>query len=461
MKKILLVITASLIALTSYAEGYQVNALSAKQLGMGHAGVALKLGAQSLWFNPAAAAYQNSRFDFSAGVTAIDATATFSQNNYIDPVRTWESDNDISTPIYFYGNYKVTEDLAVGVSFNTPYGSSMNWGDDWVGAHLVQDINLSSYTLQPTVSYKFLNDKLSVGVGLMMSWGNFDLSRSLFQVGSTTNNIIAGSLTAAGMGQYAPIITSAGNTALVSAELGGDAAMQMGVNIGLMYDINERWSLGASYRSKVLMKVTDGEAELDYANDNVESVLQATGLIPQLEEGTFKAELPLPSVFSFGAAFRPNADWEFTAEFQFVGWSAYENLNVSFNEEELKLQDINSVKNYSNTIMARFGTQYKATDWMTVRAGFYLDESPVRSDYLNPETPSMTKAGYTCGFSFMPTRERNLSIDISYGLVTSADPERMGSYPYENALMGGAMDPFVGNYTTKAHMLSFGIGLKF
>ena len=27
----------------------------------------------------------------------------------------------------------------------------------------------------------------------------------------------------------------------------------------------------------------------------------------------------------------------------------------------------------------------------------YVDESPVRSDFLNPETPSMTKVSYTAG----------------------------------------------------------------
>ena len=55
----------------------------------------------------------------------------------------------------------------------------MNWGDNWVGAHLIQSIDLQAYTLQPTISYKFW-DKLSVGVGMTITWGTFDLSRSMF-----------------------------------------------------------------------------------------------------------------------------------------------------------------------------------------------------------------------------------------------------------------------------------------
>ena len=37
------------------AEGFQVNAQSTKQAGMGHVGAALKLGAESMHFNPAGA----------------------------------------------------------------------------------------------------------------------------------------------------------------------------------------------------------------------------------------------------------------------------------------------------------------------------------------------------------------------------------------------------------------------
>jgi long-chain fatty acid transport protein len=71
----------------------------------------------------------------------------------------------------------------------------MNWGDNWAGAQLVQSINLKAYNLQPTVSFKIC-EHLSVGAGLMMTWGKFDLSRSMLPVGAANaqnvalNNII-------------------------------------------------------------------------------------------------------------------------------------------------------------------------------------------------------------------------------------------------------------------------------
>ena len=60
MKQLLLTISALLFATAVCAEGYQVNTLSAKQLGMGHVGTGMKLNSESIYFNPAGTAFQTS-----------------------------------------------------------------------------------------------------------------------------------------------------------------------------------------------------------------------------------------------------------------------------------------------------------------------------------------------------------------------------------------------------------------
>ena len=473
---------AATIAITSYAEGYQVNSLSAKQLGMGHVGTALKLNCESLFFNPAAITFQKTKFDFSIGMAGISPSSTYATlNDYSGATPSIsKSKKGMSTPMYAYFTYKATEDLAIGVALNTPFGSSLDWGHNWAGAHLVQDINLQSFSLQPTISYKFW-DKVSVGVGLSISWGNFDLSRSMLPVGENTNKLLAAMLQK--NPGAASVITAAGDNALVSARLDGDAKIAYGFNIGVMYDICEEWTVGMSYRSKTEMTVNEGAAKLNYLNDNVKGVLTAIpDLIPELEKGTFTASLPAPSTLSFGASFRPTQKWELAVDLQWVGWSAYENLNVKFNESELKLADINSVKNYDNTFMFRVGGQYHVNEFLTARMGMYVDESPVRSDFMNPETPSMTKISYTGGLTINPTKF--MSIDLSYGYIGSADPERTGTYPYfdnltyvvmkNGAMVGGmpeaqadkmakeaANQPFSGNYSVSAHMFSIGLSFRF
>lgn len=430
MKKILLFALAAVSTLSVSAEGYQVNTLSVKQLGMGHTSVAQKLDSESVWFNPAAAAYQDQKFSISAGVTGILSTATATtKNDYTNPTTTYTTDNDMSTPLYLYANYKVTDNLAVGFSFNTPYGSSMNWGDDWAGSTLVQQISLSAYTAQPTVSYKMFNGKLSIGAGLMMSWGEYTQSKSL----------------------------SAG---VADVEMSGSADLKFGYNIGLMYDINEKWNIGVSYRSKVMMEVNDGKAEVEYSSDDMKNYIYANATTDvgcatlvgteALMANGFTAALPLPATLSLGAAYYPTEQWTISAEIQWVQWSVYESLDINFSGTELSYQ-----KNYSDTFMVRFGGQYEINDWATARLGFYVDRSPVASDYLNPETPSMTKVGYTCGASFMPIKScRYFSIDLAYAYITSADPERAGYCPDGTSV-------FEANYTTNAHTIALGASWAF
>lgn len=477
----------------AFAEGYQVNNFSARQAGMANVGTAMKMGSESIYFNPAAAAFQESKFDISLGATGILSSVTASTlptaaNGYKSDLQE-TSDNKMSTPLHMYINYKPSKRWSVGLGFYTPDGSSMNWGSNWSGAHLIQEINLAAYTVQPTVSFKIC-DRLSIGAGLMITWGNFDLSRSLLSQ-ATRQGLITGmldpkitQLTAAiGSGdltgeelaqaqatlqmlqQGKGYLENTMDQSIVSAKLSGNANVAVGVNAGILWDINDHWSLAMSYRSRMNMKVDRGRAVMNIAPEAAALIEQLgqlssnTQLIPALDKGTFHTELPLPTTVTWGVSYRPNAKWQMAVDLQWIGWSAYKDLNVAFNETELGIKDIYSVKNYSNTLSARFGAEYRALNWLTARAGIYFDESPVDSNYLNPETPSMTKIAYSLGASFRLAR--SLSLDLAYCYVSSADPERTGSYPIYGYSSGQLEEVFTRNYKLHAHVVSFGMRISF
>ncbi len=479
MKKIFLFIASLCVVASVQAEGYQVNSLSAKQSGMGHTGTAMKLGSESIFFNPAATVFQESKFHISVGATGILSNVEYSPlpsmgNDYTKGA-VEKSDNSLSTPIHIYMNYKPTERLAVGLGFYTPYGSSMNWGDDWSGAHLIQSINLAAYTVQPTVSYK-LADNLSIGIGATVTWGNFDLSRSLLSP-ATRQGLIAGVIdpTLASLPTGAPqvailegakeYLNATMNESIVSTTLSGDSDMAVGINAGIFWDVNEKISLGMTYRSRQIMKVAKGtavmhkDAQAAELLDALGTMMGGASLLPALDQGTFHTELPLPANITWGVSYRPIPKVEFALDVQWVGWSAYEDLNVVFNEEELGIAPIYSVKNYSNTLIWRFGAQYHAADFLTLRAGLYVDESPVDSSYLNPETPSMTKVAYTGGFTLRPSK--SIEVDFAYSYITPANPERTGSYPLYSTSTGELSEVFSGNYDLNAHLFSVGVGFKF
>lgn len=152
--------------------------------------------------------------------------------------------------------------------------------------------------------------------------------------------------------------------ALVSARLEGSADVAVGVNAGIMWDINSEWSLGMSWRSRMNMKVGSGRAALSYVSPETQQYLTllnalstmagGSEVIPGLDRGTFSAELPLPTTVTWGVSFRPAPKWEFAVDLQWVGWSAYEALNVEFNEKELGIDPIYSVR--TTPIRSRSGS---------------------------------------------------------------------------------------------------------
>ena len=82
MKKFFLVLLVNGLFLSVLAEGYQVNVLSTKQTGMGHVGSGMKLGAESMHFNPAGLVYLREHVDISLGVAGIFSNAKYQQGGY-------------------------------------------------------------------------------------------------------------------------------------------------------------------------------------------------------------------------------------------------------------------------------------------------------------------------------------------------------------------------------------------
>lgn len=484
MKKLFVTACLSVLSFTyAAAEGYQVNAQSTKQAGMGHVGAAMKLGAESMHFNPAGMAFMENNIHLSAGVSGIFSKGKFTQGDYLQ-----RTDNTPSTPFYLYAGFKIYDFLAAGVSVTTPYGSAMDWGKDWKGAHLVQDISLKAFNIQPTVSWK-ITDRLSIGAGLMMEFGNIKLSRAL--IGPGQMNTMAEKL----LPQLAPVLQAnpqwAGlvntmvqdiekyrDASAASVNLRGDAGVRMGFNVGAMFDVNDKITLGVSYRSKVTARVKEGDISLSYANETdlkekllpeVNALLQTIqakypqiqlpikGIaVPPLDEGTFSAELPLPDNWNVGITYRPTDRWTVSGEVQFVGWGAYKTLAIEFAPSSLTQYNLVAAKEYHNSRIYRAGAQFAATKRFDVRLGAYYDESPVKDNYLNPETPSMDKFGITAGLSFRPLP--SLSVDFAFSYVTGFG--RDGSYT-DKDLLTNLDRPFGGHYSIYALMPAIGVSYAF
>ena len=433
MRKLITVLSVFLSA-TAFAEGYQVNLQSTRQAGMGHVGTAMKLGAESMHFNPAGLVYMDKKVDLSFGASAVATDVTYRGEGGYHA----NTDNSISTPMHFYAGFNVWKDMiAAGLSVTTPYGSSLDWGNNWKGAAAVQDIALKSFVFQPTVSLQLL-DGLSIGAGLMVATGNFSLSKAVLPAGY--------------LAQFPAFGEAYKDVVPVSVRLKGRSNVRVGYNVGIMWQPCKKIILGASYRSKIRMTVDNGEAALTYANNAVQSAI--SGSVSMLDNGTFAASLPLPSNWNFGVSYMPTDRWIVSFDLQYVGWDAYDRLVVDFKENMLNDNDQDLKKDYKNTFVYRLGAQWQALKTLQVRLGAYFDETPVRSNYYNPETPGANKLGVSAGLSYEPVR--NMTLDLAFTFIKGF--KRDGSYEYLPPLPAGT---FSGEYESTAYVPSLGVSVRF
>ncbi len=407
MKKVILAFTLLVFSYTVYAEGYQVNAQSQKNLAMGHTGVGLLLGASAVHFNPGALGFLQGNFDFSLGGTLVYSDVTYSKQNSLYQSQT---NSPIGTPFYFYAANRLSEKCVLSIGVTTPYGNSLSWDSDWDGRYLIQDITLHAIVAQPTISYK-VNEKLGVGLGAMVAFGAVDLNRAL------------------------PIT---GNDGESSVHLDGSTTA-LGFNAGIFYQINEALSLGVNYRSKIEMEMKSGNATF-----NVPEALSLS--FPK--NNKFNAKLPLPANLTVGVGFKVNDKLTLAADIQHVRWSAYDELNFDFEINTPQLSDSNNPRDYSNTFVYRVGAEYKVSKRVVLRGGGYYDETPISDDLLNPETPGMNKIGISTGASVLVTKR--MSIDAS--LLYIKGFERDAGY---------APAGFYGNYKSQALLPGIGISYSF
>lgn len=374
MKKLsLLAIIILVSSSTLLAGGFQINLQGQKQTGMGHAGTGLCLDNASILFNPGALSFLDSLKGIYIGASFIMPKSTYADyaTRYVaHPVK------HVGTPFTLYANYqfKKAKKLQCGLGIYTPFGSKVQWEDDWKGQFLIREINLKTIFIQPTVSYK-IHEKIGIGLGFVYATGSFALRKGV------------------------PLQDSSGNYGEANLE---GKANGYGFNAGIYFKANEKFSIGIDYRSEVKVSVASGTADFE----------TPSSLDYKFPTTTFSTQLRLPQVATLGLGYSINNKFKLAFDINFVGWKSYDSLIIDFADNTDALKDVHSARMYKNAYIFRLGAQYKLNEKWTVRLGTYYDMTPVQAGYLTPETPDADKLGITAGASFNITKK--IHIDASF-----------------------------------------------
>ena len=415
MKKLAFLAICLFASALVYAGGYRVSLQGNKSLAMGHTGVALIDSSELVFFNPSGLVYLENRLNIAAGGYGVFSNVVY-QNESTGAFS--ETDSPAGTPFYLYASYQATDWLAFGLGIYTPFGSKVEYPDDWAGSHLVNNIELAAVFVQPTVSFK-INEVLSVGGGPIYVTGSVNFNRNLSRTLTDTE----------------------GNRSEVTIDATG--VNNWGWTAGVMVRPNENITIGAHYRSEIILDADDADA--DFEN------IPNSPLTP-FADTSAKASLPLPAEMTVGISYKFCEKWTAAFDYNRAFWDVYESLDIDFADESIP--DSFNVRNYKNASTVRFGLQYDATKMFTLRAGYYFDESPVQDGFFAPETPRNDSNGYTGGLTV--NISDRVQVDASFLFLHFNEVNAS----YDAYTENGFTVPFEGTYKSNAFTLGFGLTYK-
>ncbi|WP_413532726.1 OmpP1/FadL family transporter [Empedobacter brevis] len=361
MKKIFL--TLALIGLSSsaFAGGYRVALQGVRQAALGGTSATQTRDASVAFYNPAGLAFVDSKLSIAVGGFGVKTDVKWQDPTTLQKA---ESDSKLGTPMYFAVSYKPTDDLAIGVSVTTPFGSSVTWPEDWQNKSNITHIDLKAFNIQPTVAYRF-SDWFSLGVGFIYTHGTAKLEK---------------------------VQTVAGND--IKLKLEDKDAHGLGFNVGAMFKPTDKFGVGLAYRSNIDASANKG----DVTWTNVPSGIASN--VP-FNTDKWNTVLPLPSEFTFGMSYKVLPQLELFGDIVWQNWTRYKSLDINlYNDASNTFYTSSSTKNWKDNTLFRFGAEYTFSEMVVGRVGYYHDKSPVPGAYWSSETPSSNLNSVSAGLGF-------------------------------------------------------------
>lgn len=410
-------IAVIVVATALYGGGWQINEHGARSMGFGGAWASRALDLSAMYSN--AAGLTNMKgINVMLGGTIIMPSSKFQGPGAATTVTEMKSQTFF--PPNLYGSYQVNEKLFVGLGVFAPFGLGTEWDPNWVGRRLSVKSDMQVIYVNPTVAYK-INDQLSVGGGISLVFGSVELS---YRVPTYSS--------------LAPPTPSATDG---TASLEADASTAVSFNLGVLYKFNDKLSVGASYRTL---------ADVEFKGTAKFTGMSA--LQTFFPGGDGSAKLPMPSNLQIGVSYQVMPKLVAAFDFQYVGWSAYEKLEVKIANGPasplgvLQTSPAPSVQNYDDGMLYRFGAEYEVNDKLMVRGGLVFDMTPQPTEKMEPRLPDWDKTDVTLGAGYKVNE--NITVDVAYMMILST-----GRY--------GGSAAFNGLYTSGANLFAANVSYAF
>ncbi len=461
------------------ASGFEISGIGSKAMGMGGAFRAIADDWTAAYYNPAGYA---KIFDSQYG-----ASNGFLHNRFeVTPNYLWggQYESGIYNDQINYNNHEILSNPSGGLVTRLPY-----FGEIGVGLSVYQlfdenntwnlydfplaynsqlklpndqySINLDVVAFQFTLAKEFMDDKLSLGIGLQLLRADLVYSNVYFR-DNPFDEI-----------NFRPF------EKITQWNKNDGNGYGFGVNLGMLYNVSEKFNIGLNARVPFAITLT-GASSLEYYMpliQNIDSIQPGTpGHLfvagnKIIDEADFETELKLPTSFGFGLAYQLTEKLLVSVDAEYTLWSNYEGFNFLYTNHsgligaadtsqfvnDFLTADVSDLVEWENTGKVALGLKYDFNEYFTLLGGGSVDQSPSRENSLL--TPQFVDTGDKQTFSgglIWHYRQYDLGFVTSY----TSYPD-LSSSDLVDANSDGLFDNMNGFYKAESYETVFSFIYRF
>ena len=261
--------------------------------------------------------------------------------------------------------------------------------------------NMSFLTLNPMASYQ-VTDRLAIGGGPMITTGSVNFNPAFF----------------------APTPGPLGLPTFPAA-IGSHPFWGGGFQVGLLYELNDDWNIGFSYKSPIWQQKWNFNAS--YPNKAGREIgIQAS----------------IPEVISWGVAYKGIDKLLIDLDLRYMDYADTQLFGQKISDGGL---------GWSSVFAVALGAQYAVTNKLTLRAGYLFNTNPISAPgtLFNVQSPAIT--------------EHTLSMGASYALNENVTFTAAWVHGFDNSIQGPILQVPGSSvrYTAQVDQILAGVNISF
>jgi long-chain fatty acid transport protein len=418
-------VAAASIAAEAHAAGFYLQEQSARGTGRAYSGEVADQGVESLWWNPAAIARSGRELYVGGNGIFVEGQVTDHGSTVTHPLGTPApvgGEPLAFNPITpgFVPNFAVAmpfaDRFAVGLSVTAPFALTTQYTSRAWTRYDALTSTLKTADLQLTGAMR-VTDWLDVGASADVRYTQARLSNAV-------PNFFSGSPDAI-------------------QQLRGEA-WNAGWSVGAQAHF-DRWSLGASYRSKMDHTVSGNATFM--------------GLLPPFPAAlnasqSAKATFTTPWLAILGGRFAVTDKLTLNGQVQRIGWGEFTSINVT-----TPLGPEVFVQNYHDTTAGGVGLDYALNPKLTLRTGVQYDPTPTPDVGRTARVPDGDRWLFAIGATASPTP--HLKLDAAFLYIKFKDSEINNTIDFFSNTLAASSSHLTGTVQAAGYVMSLGLRSSF